>query len=522
MPITIQDIFQHLAQRFKADKSADFQGVFHFIFSSDEPTPVEYTVKINSGICEVLPGLQGIPQCTVKTEASTYLDIELGKLDAQTALLGGRLQIDHLGEMLRFSQLFRKYSPPLSSQKPITASPSRKPQSGPLLGLKILDFTRLLPGPLATMMLGDMGAEVIKIEAPDFYDYTRDMPPHKEGESLSYLAFGRSKRSLCLDYQSEEGRSIILDLVQQSDILLEQFRPGVMQKMGLDYETLKAIHPALIYVSITGYGQTGPYAHLAGHDLNYITLAGILSGNSGQTPQIPLIQIADIAGGSYMAVTACLSALYARSQSGLGQWVDVSMMDGAMPLAVNTLSLFWANYQNIRREEFLLSGGMLNYNIYPTQDGRFVALGTLEPKFWERFCEAVGKPDWKNRMYTQNPQELQTYKAELSALFQTQTGAYWHEWGIQNDLLLNLVYEQGDIEHDPQVKARQMVIEQEHPKAGKIKNLGVPLKFSGTPAQAQWVAPMLGEDSVAILQEMGISEQKIQELVDRGILKIPG
>ncbi len=521
MNTTIQDIFKALPQRFKADKAKDYQGIFHFVLETAQAQSIYFTVEIAAGKCTVSDALHGEPTCSIKSDTQTYLDIELGNTTAQEAILSGKINIDNLAEMMHFSKLFHRYSPAESHQALVGAA-SRKPTGGPLKGLKILDFTRLLPGPLATMMLADMGAEVIKIEAPNFYDYARDFPPHKGGESAGYLAFNRSKRSLSLDYTTPEGKAIILDMVKEADILIEQFRPGVMKKMGLDYESLQKINPKIIYVAITGYGQTGPYAQLAGHDLNYITLAGLLSGNQNEAPRIPIVQMADIAGGSYMSIIACLSAVYALQKTGKGQFVDVSMMDGVMPLSVNAKALQWMTGKNVQRDEGFLSGGLINYNIYPTKDERYIALGTLETKFWDKFCEIIKKPDWKNRMFEQDPAKSQAHKAELTALFKTQTASYWSEMGLEHDLLINTVYEQDEIDKDPQVIAREMVIEQEHPTAGKIKSIGVPLKFSETKATPSWAPPLLGEDTLAILTEAGLSPEMIQMLANKGVLKMQG
>ncbi|MEO1654986.1 MAG: CaiB/BaiF CoA-transferase family protein, partial [Bacteroidota bacterium] len=404
-------------------------------------------------------------------------------------------------------------------EKSMIFIPFRAPASGTLKGIKIIDFSRLLPGPLATLLLAEMGAEVIKVESPSFYDYTRDMPPMQNGESMAYLALNRSKRSLCLDYTQEEGKALVIELLREADILVEQFRPGVMQKMGLDYKTLQKINPRLIYVSITGYGQTGPYAHLAGHDLNYITLAGVLAGNQNEAPQMPLIQMADIAGGSYMAMIAILAALHSREKTGEGQFVDVSMMDGVFPLTINALLNEWAIGKPSSREEKMLSGALLNYNIYPTKDGRYIALGTLEPKFWNRFCTAVQKPNWKSRMFEQDAEKIAHYKSDLETLFKSQDADYWHKFGMEQDLLINVIREVSELEDDPQVKSRSLIQEMEHSKAGKVKSIGQPLKFSKTPAQAFWPAPLLGEDSLALMQEMGVSQTRIQEMIVKGILK---
>ncbi len=519
--MNIEALFENLPARFKSEKAGTYQGVFHFILTDDTQAEKHFTVEIAHAQCQVGKGLQKTPKCTLKSTVATYLATEQGTISAQEAIFSGKIQIDNLAEMMNFGKLFRRLPTPTSKIK-LQGTASRKPQSGPLLGLKILDFTRLLPGPLATMLMADMGAEVIKIEAPKFYDYARDFPPHKGGESAGYLAFNRSKRSLSIDYAAPEGKAILLDMVKGADIVMEQFRPGVMAKMGLGYEDLKKINPKIIYVSITGYGQTGPYAQLAGHDLNYITLAGLLSGNLHEAPQMPLVQMADIAGGSYMAVIACLSAVFARQQTGQGQFVDVAMMDGVMPLTVNAKAMQWATGQNVQREESFLSGGLVNYGIYPTKDNRYVALGTLEAKFWEKFCEVVNRPEWKNRIIAPNKEALEQYKQELTELFKSQDGQYWANLGLKHDLLLNLVYEQDDIDQDPQVMAREMVVELEHPTAGKVKSIGVPLKFSATKAKPAWAPPLLGEDSLAILKEAGVSEAAIQELAQKGILKMQG
>ena len=390
---------------------------------------------------------------------------------------------------------------------------NRKPTTGPLQGIRILDLSRLLPGPLGAMMMADMGAEVIKIEAPKFKDYARDFPPFINKESASYLAFNRSKRSLALDYKTEEGKAVFWELVKTADIVIEQFRPGVMDKMGLGYEAAKAVNPKIIYVSITGYGQTGPYRDKAGHDLNYISYAGVLgiTGKRDQSPVIPGIQTADIAGGSYMSVIACLSALLARQTTGVGQFVDVAMMDSVMPLTVTAQALFAATNQPQPRGSLFLSGGLANYNVYPCQDGKYISLGTLEPKFWMKFCQVVKKPNWMNRMIPKGAEDLDAFYAEVSEFFQTQPQKHWVDLGDEHDLLISPVYDIHEVENDPQVQARDMIVEQEHPTAGKVKTVGVPLKFSDTKATPAWAAPVFGADTQAILTELGYTEEQMQE-----------
>ncbi|WP_394995468.1 CaiB/BaiF CoA transferase family protein [Emticicia sp.] len=386
--------------------------------------------------------------------------------------------------------------------------PNRKPTQGPLQGIRILDLTRLLPGPLGTMLMADMGAEVIKIENPKQPDYVRNFPPYKNGVSMNYLAFNRSKLSVSLDFTSEEGRRNFMELVKTADVVVEQFRPKFLDKFGISYEDAKKINDKIIYVSITGYGQTGPYAHLAGHDLNYTALAGVLgvTGKSDE-PIVAGVQLADIAGGSYMCVIATLSAIYARSQTGKGQQVDVSMTDAVMPLLAtiyqptdpsdspNNKLLSWQN----SRGNFALSGGLSNYGIYKTSDQKFIALGTLEPKFWQKFCLLVGKPDWIAFIIPENKENTSEYKSQISELIASQSRTYWVGFGIKNDVLITAINELDELHNDPHLQAREMILEEEHQIAGKFKSIGVPLKFSETPAKPSWTAPDLGEDTEDIL-----------------------
>ena len=373
---------------------------------------------------------------------------------------------------------------------------ARKPSQGPLLGVTIIDLTRLLPGPLGTMLMADMGAEVIKIELPQSPDYVRKFPPHRKGESINYQSFNRSKLSVALDYTNPAGLEKLITLLKTADVLVEQFRPGYLQKFGLDYQSIKAINPRLIYVSVTGYGQTGPYAHLAGHDLNYIAYAGVL-GTTGQTngsPAMPGVQLADIAGGSYMSVIGTLAALQARHTTGLGQHVDVSMTDAVMPLLSAVYSLYSGMGSAMQRGQLPLSGGAVNYNVYLCQDQKYIALGTLEPKFWNKFCELVQQPDWQPQMLSEP-----IIKAKVEALFMSQPARYWIDLGLEHDLLISPIYDLPDLANDPHLQARNMIVEVEHPEIGTMQQIGIPIKFSGTPAQIAWAAPSLGQDNEAYL-----------------------
>lgn len=380
-------------------------------------------------------------------------------------------------------------------------------------GIRILDLTRLLPGPLATQMLADMGAEVIKIEDPKAPDYTRFMPPHFKDVGINYLALNRSKKSINFNISSPEGRQIFFNLLKTADIVVESFRPGVLKKMGIDYDTAKSIKEDIIYVSVTGYGQNGPYQSKAGHDINYLGYAGVL-GISGKkdAPVKSGVQIADIAGGSYTTVIACLSALMARNLQGVGQHVDVAMVDCSLPFmsfymgeALNTGKVY-------QREEHPLAGAVPNYNIYPCKDGKWVALGALEPKFWMGFCALVGKPEWSSRIM--DPE----LKAELTAFFRTKDRDEWVQMAAAADVCLTPILEIDELEKEPHHIARENFVTLEHPKYGTFKGVNQPIKFSATPAQPSWAPPLSGEDNEAILKELGYSDEQIAEMSKSGVL----
>lgn len=354
----------------------------------------------------------------------------------------------------------------------------------PLASLRVLDLTRLLPGPLGTMLLADWGADVTKIEHPNQPDPVRVFPPFVNGQSANYLAFNRNKNILLLDYTSEAGRAEFLELVKTADVVVEQFRPGYLDGLGIGYEAARAVDERIIYVSVTGYGQTGPYAHRAGHDLNYAGLAGVLglTGQPDGPPEIPGVQLADIAGGSYLTVIAVLAALFSRQQTGLGQHVDVAMTDALMPLLAVPFAQFAATGQVPRRGTLPLSGGLVNYGVFACADGGYVALGTLEPKFWHRFCEKTGRPEWLSFIFPKNEEELARGKAEVGTLLASQSRAYWTAFGEQHDLPITPILDLNELETDPQVQG--MIVE-----VGGLKQIAAPLKFSGSEPPTYRPAP---------------------------------
>lgn len=379
----------------------------------------------------------------------------------------------------------------------------------------MLDLTRLYPGPLATMLMADMGAEVIKIERPQTPDYMRHYPPFAGEQSVGFMAVNRSKRSLALDLQHAEGRQIFEKLLPAADVLVEQFRPGVLERLELGYEQVRRINPKLVYVSLTGYGQTGPYAGDAGHDLNYIGYAGLLGATGTPTtgPVPPAAQVSDIAGGAYMAVIGTLAALFARERSGEGEHVDVAMLDGTLPLMALQLAQQWATGSPAAPGSLPLSGGLPTYGVYACADGRYVALGALEPKFWQRFCELVGRPDWPELQFA-GGSEGERLRQELAVLFATKSREEWVALAAGEDVCLTPVLSLEEVAADAQVRARQMVWE----LAGGVRVVGAPLKFSRSSTAAPAPPPRLGEHSDAILLELGFSREEIDRWRRHGVV----
>lgn len=322
------------------------------------------------------------------------------------------------------------------------------PQYSILNDVTIVDFTRLLPGPLATQMLADLGAKILKIESEDTPDYLRFFPPQHVETSAYFKALNYNKQIVRLNYKTKQGQSEIYDLIKSATIVVEQFRPGVMKNYHLDYETLCKINPRIIYVSISGYGQKSVRAHEAGHDLNYLALSGLLSiTGTPEKPIIPGMQIADVAGGSYMAVNACLAALCHLKNTGEGQYIDVAMTDSILPLMTLQYAQFQAENEVLRRGSFELAGSQPNYNVYCCSDQQWVALGALEFKFWKNFCEAVQQPSWIDNCFLPE-EEKQHFFIEIKAFFQSKPRAYWLEIAAKHDVCLSPILQLNEIQNE--------------------------------------------------------------------------
>ncbi len=323
----------------------------------------------------------------------------------------------------------------------------------PLDGIKVLDFTTLLPGPLASLVLADSGADIIKIERPKIGDEMRHYPPMWGDSAASFAMLNRGKKSLCLDLKDETQRKTLIPIIQQSDILIEQFRPGVMKRVGLDYETVKAINPKLIYCSISGYGQTGPKAHQAGHDLNYIGDTGLLSNSSGKNhPTLPPTLIADIAGGTYPALVNILMAIISREKTGKGCYLDIAMTDNMFMLMSFALSQGLTTKDWPADGENLLTGGSPRYQLYKTSDGKLLATAALEEKFWLRFCKLIDLPEQMIRQKTQSHLIISKIQSIISA----QSARYWASLFKDEDCCCTIVKTLDEALQDPHFQARKL------------------------------------------------------------------
>lgn len=391
----------------------------------------------------------------------------------------------------------------------------------PLAGLKVIDLSRLLPGPYATQMLGDMGADVLKVEDTQLGDYLRWEERTAGGENPAFLQLNRNKRSLTLNFKLEEGRQIFKKIVAEADVLLESFRPGVMARLGLGYDELKEINPGLIFCAISGYGQTGPYKDRPGHDLNYIGYAGLLgiSGQAAGAPAIPGTQIADLAGGALMAVTGILAALHGRQTSGKGRFIDISMTAGVTGLLSLQSAFYLTGSEPIRRENWRLNGGLPEYNVYETADGKYLTVGALEPKFFGRLCELIGLPEYAQ--VQASPARQLEIKTALGKRFKEKTQAEWLQLLAAEDTCVGPVYDYEEIFTDPQAQAFGITLETEHPQVGKLRQLNLPFKLDGLEAEhiARTPAPAYSEHTNQILQALGYTEPQIAELKTAGVIR---
>jgi len=383
---------------------------------------------------------------------------------------------------------------------------------GPLDGFKLLDLSRLLPGPYCSLLLSDLGMEVLKLEDPEQGDYIRAIGPVRKKDSAYFLALNRGKKSINLDLKKKESKQIFFKLIQSYDIVLESFRPGVMDRLGIGYAELKKRNPSVILCSLSGYGQDGPYREKSGHDINYIGLGGILDliGPKNGAPIIPGVQIADI-GGGLMATVAILAAIIHREKTGEGQFLDISMLDAVISWLSINAGRYFMDKEIPKRGDTQLTGKYACYQIYETKDGRYMSLGALEQKFWKDFCEVIGRKDLIQKQFVEGEEQLLIIK-EVQKLFKTKAQKEWVDFFRSADVCCEPILNLEQVFHHPHVLHRQMVEEIEHPVEGKIRQIGNPIKSSQFSFKIRTPPPSKGEHTTEILKTIGCSEEEIEHL----------
>jgi len=395
-----------------------------------------------------------------------------------------------------------------------------------LEGIKIIDLTRLAPGPYCTMILADLGADVIKVEEPgpptgrraEQAGQAPEMPRTLERD-VPYNALNRNKRSIGLNLKHQDARNIFYKLTEAADVVVEEFRPGVTKRLGIDYETLSKINPKIIYCAITGYGQDGPYQNLVGHDINYISTAGALGaiGEQGRKPAIPLNLLADFAGGGMHGAIGVLAALMARGRTGKGQFVDIAMADGVVSLLSSALSNYFLTGDVLERGATALGGAVPQYNTYQCQDGKYLSLGSLEPWFFANLCRAVGREDLIP--YPWDESKRQELFNHLTSVFKTKPRDEWVEILRQTDTCVAPVYLFDELDKDPHLIHRKMIVEVEHPAAGKVKQAGISVKLSDTPGEIRRLAPRSCEHTDEVLKELGYTTEEVGRLKAEGVIR---
>jgi crotonobetainyl-CoA:carnitine CoA-transferase CaiB-like acyl-CoA transferase len=396
----------------------------------------------------------------------------------------------------------------------------------PLTGIKVIDLTKLAPGPHCTMILGDLGADIIKVEEPGPPTGRRAEQASATGTAQRpatglgpYNALGRNKKSIGLNLKSGPGREIFLRLAQRADVVVEEFRPGVAKRLGIDYEMLSRRNPRLVYCAVTGYGQTGPYRDYVGHDLNYIAQSGALSmiGRRDQPPTIPQNLLADYAGGGLHAAIGVLAALVARQQTGRGQYVDIAMLDGVMLLIAQALSNHFGKGWIPRRGATTLDGSAPWYNLYLTKDDKYITIGSVEPWFYANLCRALGTEEYIQDEH--NSAKFDEIRARFAEVFKTRTRDEWFEVLSRNDICVGRMLTLDELERDPQIRARNMVVEVEAPSGEKIKQVGISIKLSETPGSIRSLAPKPGQHTDEILTDLGYNARDIERWRSEGALK---
>ena len=399
-----------------------------------------------------------------------------------------------------------------------------------LEGIKVLDFCRNAPGMFCTMILADLGAEVLMVERP--MDETRSayervvagiQGPEDERRHASFNALQRNKRSIALNLKEPEAQDIFRQLAETTDVVVEGFRPGVMERLGAGYQQVREINPKAVYCSVSGYGQDGPYSQMAGHDINYISFAGFLGlvGESeASRPAIPMNLVADYAGGGLCGAVAVLAALLAREKTGTGQYLDIAMSEGVLYMLTGVISDMLAQGVSPKRGGTTLNGGAPYYNVYQTKDGGYLSIAAIEPWFWENLCRSIGREDLVPHQKASGPKREEIVRT-LEEAFRSKTRDEWFEFLKDRDISVGKVYSLEEALDDPHAVHRGMVLEVEAPHLpeGKVRQVGIPIHLSETPGAVRHLGPVTGEHTAEVMAALGFSDDRISQLQQRGVVQ---
>ncbi len=392
--------------------------------------------------------------------------------------------------------------------------------TGPLTGINVVDLSRLAPGPYASMLLGDLGADVLLVEAP--MGAIQGMGGGGDDDAAqrrrAHNALTRNKRSIVVNLKTDEGRELVHELAKKADVFLEGFRPGVTDRLGVGYEAISETNPGIVYCSLSGYGQTGPYSQMVGHDINYISVGGSLGmiGRNADQLSIPQNTIADFAGGGLMSAFAIVSALLGREQTGRGQYLDMSMSDGVTYLLASQASGVLAGGGAPVPGQAGLAGGSPHYDAYRCADGKFVSLGSLEPQFWAALCEVSGRPDMADKEF--DSASHGEFKAHLTEMFATKTRDEWFEQLREVELCVAPVLAVDEVFENEHALARQMLVEVEDPNVGTVRQVGIGPKFSETPGNVRSTGPATGQHTDDVLRDLGRDDDEIARLREAGVV----
>jgi alpha-methylacyl-CoA racemase len=390
-----------------------------------------------------------------------------------------------------------------------------------LNGIRVLDFSTLLPGPFATMWLADLGADVVRVEAPDRPDLVRQRPPFEDGVSAGHAFLNRNKRSIAIDLKRDGAAEVVQRIARDFDVVIEQFRPGVMERLGLGYDALRAVRPDVIYCSLTGYGQNGPLRDRAGHDNNYLALAGVMShsGRRDEGPPPLGVQVADLGAGSFGVMIGVLAAIVHRQRTGEGQYVDVSMFDGSLMWNAYAAAACLVGGEAPQPESMPLNGGS-HYDFYRTRDGRYFSVGSLEPQFWRGFCETMGHPEWAEHPAAPGP-HMDAIKPAIRAAFLEKTFEEWRTIFAERDVCVEPVLDLNEAFAHPQTSARGMIAEVPKPNGGTQRQVAHPVKFSRSRTDYRHIGVERGAHTEEILRAAGYGAADIDAMRTAGLFGRP-